>query len=539
MPFRILVTDDIDPEGVALLSAVAEFTVDVEPTLPAPELLTRIGDYHAIVGRSATKITDALLRAGRQLQVVGRAGVGVDNIAVDTATELGIAVINAPAGNTTAVAELFFATVIGLLRHIPRAHQSISEGRWDRSQLLGSELKGKTLGIVGVGRIGGEVATRAHAFGMTLVGYDPYISDDRFASLRVHRCTTLNDLLGSSDFITVHTPLTAETTGLIGAAQMAKIKRGAVLANLARGGIVDEAALLVALKSGQIGGAVIDAFAHEPLTESHPFRGVANVLLTPHIGASTSEAQRNVAIDACAAVRDALLTHELSRTLNVAEGGGDWLALQPAILVARRAAAIARGQLAERGALAITSIEIRLGAELAPSRGPLLSAAAVGALEGIVESERLNLINARTVAQARGIELRYIEGGLPPHPRAVEVRLTANGQELRVGGVAALDTPPRITRIGDFHVDVAPRGTLIVLTNRDVPGVIGRVGTALGDARVNIAEYHQARLAEGGDALAVITVDGDVAERVRHTLLALPDIRSATIVNFGGESSHG
>ena len=285
--------------------------------------------------------------------------------------------------------------------------------------------------------------------------------------------------------------------------------------------------------------AVIDAFAHEPLTESHPFRGVANVLLTPHIGASTSEAQRNVAIDACAAVRDALLTNELSRTLNVAEGGGDWLALQPAILVARRAAAVARGQLAERGALAISSIEIRLGAELAPSRGPLLSAAAVGALEGIVERERLNLINARTVAQARGIELRYIEGGLPPHPRAVEVRLTANGQELRVGGVAALDTLPRITRIGDFHVDVAPRGTLIVLTNRDVPGVIGRVGTALGDAKVNIAEYHQARLAEGGDALAVITVDGDVAENVRHTLLALPDIRSAAIIHFGGESSNG
>jgi D-3-phosphoglycerate dehydrogenase len=234
-----------------------------------------------------------------------------------------------------------------------------------------------------------------------------------------------------------------------------------------------------------------------------------------------------------------LLTHELSRTLNVAEGGGDWLALQPAILVARRAAAVARAQLAELGALAISAIELRLGADLAPSRGPLLSAAAVGALEGVVERERLNLINARTVAQARGIELRYIEGGLPPHPRAVEVRLTANGKELRVGAVAALDTPPRITRIGDFHVDVAPRGTLIVLTNRDVPGVIGRVGTALGDAKVNIAEYHQARLAAGGDALAVITVDGDVAERVRHALLALPDIRSATIVQFGGESANG
>jgi D-3-phosphoglycerate dehydrogenase len=530
--FRILVTDDIDPEGVALISAVASFTVDVVPTLPADQLLARIGDYHAIIGRSATKITATLLRAAKQLQVVGRAGVGVDNIDIDVATEMGIAVINAPAGNTIAVAELFFASVIGLLRHTPRAQQSLSEGRWERAELLGSELCGKKLGIVGVGRIGGEIALRAHAFGMTLAGYDPYISDDRFGSLRVRRCATLDELLATSDFVTVHTPLTEETTGLIGAPQIAKMKHGAVLANLARGGIIDEPALIAALQSGQLGGATVDAFTNEPLKGDHAFRNVPNVLLTPHIGASTSEAQRNVAIDACAAVRDALLNNELSRSLNVGEGGGDWHALQPAILVARRAAAVARAQLAERGALAISSIEIRLGPDLAHARVPMLAAATVGALEGVVERERLNLINARSVAQARGIELRYSEAGVPPHPRAVEVRLTAGSEEQRVGGVAALDAPPRITRIGDFHVDVAPRGTLVVLTNRDVPGVIGRVGTALGAASVNIAEYHQSRLAQGGDALAVITVDGDVGDKVRQTLLALSDVHSATIVHF-------
>ena len=536
MPFRILVTDGVDQEGVAILSAVPEFQIDEVPTLPPEELLQRIGAYDAIVGRSATRISEALLRAATRLQVVGRAGVGVDNVAVASATALGVAVINAPAGNTIAVAELFFASLIGLLRQLPRAHQSIREGRWVRADLLGTEIKGKTLGIVGVGRIGGEIATRAHAFGMELVGFDPYVADERFESLRVRRCATLHDLLGTCDIVTVHTPLTDETRGMIGSTELARLRPGAIVANLARGGIVDEAALIAALNSGHLGGATIDAFTSEPLPADHPFRQVPNVLLTPHIGASTAEAQRNVSVDVCVAVRDALLTNELSRSLNVAIGGGDWQALQPALLVARRAAAVARARLAERGARAITSITVRLGPELAQARGPVLAAAALGTLEGFLAGERLNLINARSVAQSRGIELRYAEGAVPPHARAVEVRLAADGQEERVGGVAALDAPPRLTRIGDFHVDVAPRGTLLVLTNRDVPGVIGRVGTALGGAMVNIAEYHQARLAQGGDALAVISVDGVVGDDVRRALLALPDVRSATVVRFGGEA---
>jgi len=532
MSYRILVTDEIDPEGLALLRREADFQVDELPTLPTAELLTRIGDYDAIIGRSATKISDGLLRAGTKLRVVGRAGVGVDNIALETATALGIAVINAPAGNTIAVAELFFASVIGLLRQVPRAHQSLSEGRWERADLLGTELKGKTLGIVGVGRIGGEVAVRAAAFGMTLLGYDPYVTDDRLRGLRVHRCATLTDLLAASDFVTVHTPLNDETTGMIGAGELAMLRRGAIVANLARGGIVDEPALIAALRSGALGGATLDAYTREPLTGDHPFRDVPNILLTPHIGASTAEAQRNVAVDVCEAVRDALLTEELSRSLNVAEAGGDWASLQAAILVARRSASVARALLAESGARVISAISIRLGADLAQGRGPLLAAASVGALEGVVERDRLNLINGRQVATSRGIELSVGEGGGAPHSRAVEIRIVAGGKEMRVGGVAALDAPPRITRIGDFHVDVAPRGTLIVLTNRDVPGVIGRVGTALGDAGVNIAEYHQARLAQGGEALAVVSVDGVPSESVRTKLLTLPDVLTATIVQF-------
>lgn len=529
---RLLVTDGIDPDGVAVLRSEPSFVVDDVPTLPAAELLTRIGEYDAIVGRSATKITRELLEAGRKLRVVGRAGVGVDNIAMDAATELGVAVINAPAGNTVAVAELFFGVVIGLLRQIPRADVSLHEGRWERDAIMGTELRGKTLGIVGVGRIGTEVARRARAFEMPLVGYDPYIDDERFAALEMKRAPTLDALLDDAHILTVHTPLTDETRGMIGAPQLARLRRGTIVANLARGGIVDEAALADACRAGHIRGAVVDAFTREPLTGEHPFRDLSNVLLTPHLGASTEEAQRNVAIDVCRAVRDALIEGELSRSLNVASRGADWRQLQNALALARRCAAIARLWLADRDARTIRSITVRLGPELQGGSGVLLASAAVGALSGVVEPARLNLINARAIATARGIEMAVLEPGDAPHPRALEVRVRAEGQEQRIGGVAVAGATPRLTRVGPYHMDVALRGTLLVLTNHDVPGVIGRVGTLLGDAGVNIAEYHQARLVQGGEALAVVSVDGAIDDTIRARLLSLPDVLSATVVKF-------
>src|SRR5690242_18423701 len=280
MTLSVLVTDEIDPEGVQLLQAQPELRVDEVPTLPKPELLARIGDYDAIVGRSATRISEELLRAGKKLRVVGRAGVGVDNIALDTATALGIAVINAPAGNTVAVAELFFGVMIGLLRHLPHATESMREGKWDRSQLLGSELKGRTLGIVGVGRIGSEIAARAQAFCMEVVGYDPYIADDRFRALRVRRAETLEALLEEVDIVTVHTPLNDETKGLIGRRELGLLRPGSIVANLARGGIVDDQALLSALESGHVRGATLDVYQSEPLAADHPIRKAPNVVLT-------------------------------------------------------------------------------------------------------------------------------------------------------------------------------------------------------------------------------------------------------------------
>jgi D-3-phosphoglycerate dehydrogenase len=550
MRYRILVTDEIDPEGVALLAGEEDFDVDEVPTLLPKELLERIPAYDALVGRSATKISAELLRAATRLKVIGRAGVGVDNIDLSTATELGIAIINAPAGNTIAVAELFFGVVISLLRHLPRAYESMHDGRWERSALLGSELKGKTLGIVGVGRIGGEVATRAQSFGMTLVGYDPYVAESRFQALRVHRCSSLDELLDESDIVTVHTPLTEETRGMIGRRELGRLPPTAIAVNMARGGIIDEDALAEAIETGKLAAAAVDAFVKEPVGADHPLTKFKNVFLTSHIGASTAEAQRNVAVDACAAVREALISGEYSRSINVPEGEhGKWEELRSARMLARRAAAIGRAILASQGTNVVGRIDVRGSNTLSPARETLVASAALGVLEAVVEQERLNLINARTLAEARGIELSFTESADGSQPeaagatRAVEVRLTGGMNDITVGGIAYFhgsgdqngDGAFRITRIGAFRVDVYPRDTLLILTNHDVPGVIGRVGTLLGEAGVNIAEYHQARLAQGGEALAAVSVDGGVGDEVKRRLLELPDVRSVTVVSFRKE----
>jgi len=530
--YRVLVTDEIDAEGVALLSAEPELVVDEVPTLPKDELLARIADYDAIVGRSATRISADLLEKGRRLKVVGRAGVGVDNIALDTATSLGVAVINAPAGNTIAVAELFFGAVISLLRHIPRADSSMHAGRWERSALLGSELKGKALGIVGLGRIGGEIATRARAFGMNVFAYDPYIARTRFEALRAQEAASLDFLLEQSNVLTLHTPLTDETTGMIGRRELGRLPQRSIVVNMARGGIIDEEALLEALESKHLLGAVIDAYEKEPLAADHPLRKRSDVVLTPHIGASTTEAQRNVAVDVCVAVRDALLSGELSRSINVADVGGQWTEVEPALTLARRAAAVGRAILATQGMRAVQRVDVRAGSALTAARSALVASAARGVLEGTVEQERLNLINARAVAETRGIELSTTETPAQDNPHGIEVRLSGGMQEIAVAGTAQPGAAPRLTRIGAFHVDIQPRDTLLILTNNDVPGVIGRVGTLLGEAGVNIAEYHQARLAQGGQALAAVSVDGDVSEAIRQSLLRLPDVLSAAVVCF-------
>ncbi len=542
MTHKVLVTDEVDPQGVQVLRDDPQIVVDERPTLSADKVLEIIGDYDAIIGRSATKISADLLAAGKNLKVVGRAGVGIDNIAMDAATSLGIAVINAPAGNTVAVAELFFGALLAFLRKLGAADQSMREGRWDRSGLLGREIKGRRIGIVGLGRIGGEVAVRARAFGAEVAAYDPYIQPARFEALRVDRIEKLDDLIERSDVLTVHTPLTDETRNLIGARELDLLPEGAIVVNMARGGIVNESALAEALKSGRIEGAVVDAFSKEPLAADHPLRGLPNVFLTPHLGASTMEAQRNVAVDVCVAVRDALVSGELSRSLNVP--GGDtpeWSEIRSALTLATQATSVGRAILASRGTRAVSGIELACGSGLSAFRKPLLAAAAVGLLHDIVDEQRVNLINSVAIAAARGIRLSSADTAVAGDPWQIEISVNGERDSACIAGVARPGAGARLTSIERYKVDVQPRDTLIVLTNKDVPGVIGRVGTLLGGAGVNIAEYHQSRLEQGGDALAAIAVDGTIGDALRAKLLALPEVRSVSVVRFndGNASQSG
>ncbi|HEX6069986.1 MAG TPA: phosphoglycerate dehydrogenase [Longimicrobiaceae bacterium] len=529
--FRVLVTDEVDPEGIAMLKAEPAIEVVERPTLPPAQLLEEIPEYDALIGRSATRITGELLEKGARLKVIGRAGVGVDNVDLQRATELGVAVINAPGGNVVAVAELFFGVAVSLFRHVHIADDLMRKGEWPRSRLGGLELRGRTLAVVGLGRIGGEVGRRARAFGMRVVAFDPYVAESRFEEVGVERANTLNAALDVADVVTVHTPLTPETRGMIGAAELARLNPRAVVLNLARGGIIDEEALIDALSNKRIAGAGLDVYAKEPLAPDHPLRSLPNVLLTPHLGASTAEAQRSVALEACAAVRDALLTSDLSGALNAAAVGGTGVAdLRPLLDLADRLARLGRALLPG----GLSALELRYCGPRPEAPRPLLLGALQGALRDVVERRAINLVNAQHVASERNIETAWTYAG--PNSELgeeIELRMESGDRAIRVAGALLGEAHGRITRIGAFRVDVAPRGTFVVLRNRDVPGVIGRVGTLLGEQGVNIAEYHQARLQMGGEALAAVSIDSPLSPDVLQRLASLPEVIEVHQVEMG------
>jgi D-3-phosphoglycerate dehydrogenase len=528
--FKVLVTDEVDPEGIALLHAEPQIEVVVRPTLPPEKLLEEIGEYDALIGRSATRITRELLERGKRLKVVGRAGVGVDNVDLEHATELGVAVINAPGGNTIAVAELFFGVSIALLRHIDVAAESMRRGEWKRSQLGGFELRGRTLVIIGLGRIGSEVSRRARVFGMKVVAYDPYVAASRFEELGVERVTSLTQALERADIVTVHVPLTDETRGMIGASELARLSPRALILNLARGGVIDETALVDALRAGKIAGAALDTYSKEPLAADHPLRSAPNLILTPHLGASTKEAQKSVALEACAAVRDALVTGDLSSALNATGVGHEvMVAVRPLLELAEKLGRLGRALLPG----GLSALELRYSGPREDAPRALLLAALQGALHEVVDQRAINLVNAQYVAVERGIETAFTHVGPQlDHGEEIELRLDSGARAIRISGTLFGESLGRITGIGAFRVDIAPRGTLGVLRNRDVPGVIGRVGSLLGDAGVNIAEYHQARLHVGGEALAAVSIDTRLDPAVLQQLAALPEVLDARQVEM-------
>ena len=519
--FKVLIADAISADGLEPLRADGRFEIIEKNGLKGEDLARAIEDANAVVVRSSTTITRDSLKYAKNLQVIGRAGVGVDNIDVDAATESGVAVLNAPSGNTISAAELTLALLLALVRKVPAADRSMRAGEWDRKSFSGIELYGKVLGLVGAGRIGTEVAKRARAFGMRVVAFDPYLTAERAATLEIEQAT-LDEVLKRADVITLHVPLTDATANLISDAQFAMMKKTAVIVNAARGGVIDEAALHRALSEKRIAGAALDVYEEEPAPADHPLRSLPNVVLTPHLGAATVEAQQNVAVEIAEAVRAALIEGDLSRAVNAPAIGGEQMRkLRPLLALAERLGSLA----AAIGDGAPEKLEVRYSGGLEEGVRALTSAALVGLLADAVGRRAVNFVNAIHLAETRGIRVESARTNAHrDYAEYLELRVSSQLQKTLVAGALLSEMHPRIVRIDGFHVDVPPRGTLLVLRNRDVPGVIGRVGTVLGDARINIGEYHQARLEAGGEAIAAITVDGRVEAAVIERLRTLPEV---------------
>jgi D-3-phosphoglycerate dehydrogenase / 2-oxoglutarate reductase len=527
--FRVFIADAISADGLAPLREDGRFELIERPGLKGDELAQALAAVDAVVVRSSTRITRESLRFADRLQVIGRAGVGVDNIDVEAATERGVAVLNAPSGNTVSAAELAFALILSCVRRIPAADRSMRAGEWDRKSFTGTELYGKTLGLVGAGRIGGEVARRARAFGMRVIAFDPYLAPDRAEALEIELCS-LEDVLRRADVMSLHVPLTEGTAGLIGAPQIAQMKKGAFVINAARGGVLDEAALADAVRSGQLAGAGLDVFAEEPLPAQDPLRGVDGVVLTPHLGAATEEAQHNVALEIAEAVRAALAEGDLSRAVNApAIGGEEMRRLRPLIDLSERlgriAAALAPG--------AAEQVAVRYSGPVDVAVRPIAAGVVTGVLRHVVGAGAINMVNALHIAEARGVTVQRARvGAHGPYEEFIEVRLGTAQGEARVAGAVVAGRHPRVVRIDRYRLVVRPRGSLLILRNRDVPGVIGRVGTLLGEAGINIAEYHQARMQAGEEALAAISVDGVMPDRVMKALAGLPDVVAVAQVDL-------
>ena len=523
--FRILVADPLDPAGLDMLrSSGAEVVLLADGDREnLPELLP---EFDALVVRSRTIVDADLLRAGRRLKVVGRAGIGVDNIDVGAATELGVLVINAPTANLLSATEHTFALVLALARNIPAAHASVRRGEWRRKDFVGVELQDKVMGIIGFGQIGQRVAARARAFEMEVVAYDPYL--DPLVARRLDvELLDLSEVLSRADVVTLHVPLTEQTRGLIGAQQLALLKPDALLVNCSRGGVIDERALLQALEEGSLGGAALDVFAEEPPKNldlaSHP-----KVIVTPHIGAQTREAQERISTETArmvlAALNGSLAVPAVNLPFRAAGASGE-----PFLHLGEQLGQLASSLLHS----GVGQIQVDVwGIEDAVAR-PVSVAVVKGALTPFL-GEAVNYVNAEKVAAARGIEVvRSSHAEHAEYPHLVRVRLTGHEGEVEVAGTVFGERDPRVVRIRGFQLEFRPAGRLLVIRNRDVPGVVGSLGTTLGEAGVNIAEIHLARTRDRAHAMAVIRVDQEPSQSQLEKLASLEGIDSVELVDLG------
>lgn len=523
--FKVLVSDPISDLGISLLAEASDITIDKKTGLSEDELVAAIGEYDALLVRSQTKVTERIMTAGKQLKVIGRAGVGVDNIDLEAATKRGIIVINAPDGNTITTCEHTFAMMMAVARHIPQAYRKTVDGVWDRKSFVGVELRNKVLGVLGMGRIGSEVAARAKAFGMKVYGYDPFLTEDRAEKMGVRK-STVDDIVREADFITVHTPLTPETRHMIGEEQFARIKPGVRIINCARGGIIDEVALVAAIDAGRVAGAAFDVFEEEPPAADHPFLKHPQIIVTPHLGASTVEAQENVAIDVSEQLLHILRGEPFKNAVNMPPVAAEVLSkLEPYFSLGKKLGSFA-AQIAEGP---VKEIAIGYAGELADvDTQPLTRYVVEGVLALHLGSDQVNIVNALHLAKTREVNIVVTKTHTTKgFTNQVSVTIKTDQEERFVAGTLLNGFGPRITQVDRFPVDVEPHGHILLISHHDKPGIIGRVGTLLGTNEVNIASMQVGRKLVGGAAIMLLGVDKSVPKKVLADISALPDLNNA------------
>jgi len=524
---KVIVADKVSSEGVDILKQAAE--VDVRTGLPKEDLIACIGDYDGLVVRSATKVTADVIAAADKLRIIGRAGVGVDNIDVPAATQRGILVVNSPEGNTIAAAELTMAHLLSLSRNIPAADASVKRGEWERNKYVGVEAYNKTLGIIGLGKIGREVARRAQAFGMRVIGQDPFLSADVAKKLGVE-LVDLEALLRQCDYITLHLPKNKETEGMIGRAQFDIMKDGVRIVNVARGGIIEEQALAEALTSGKVAGAAVDVYSEEPIPADNPLLTAPNVVTTPHLGASTEEAQSKVAIDVAQQIVDYFNGKPARAAVNMPAISADVLSrIAPYLTLAERMGSLLTQTVDGR----IDGIDVTYCGDLASEdTGPITRAVLTGILTPIL-SETVNYVNAPVIAEARG--MRVTESRSPAmgdFTCLLSVSAATDKGTKEISGTLFGRNDIRIIHIDSYRVDLVPEGTMLVAPHIDRPGIVGKVGTILGNRGINIGGMHVGREKIGSHAIMVLSVDSTIPDDVMREIERVDGIEGVRQVTF-------
>jgi D-3-phosphoglycerate dehydrogenase len=524
---KVLVSDSVDQAGIKILSQVAQ--VDVKTGLSPEELVNTIPEYDALMIRSGTKVTKEVIEAANQLKIIGRAGVGVDNVDVPAATRKGIVVVNSPEGNTIAAAEHALAMMLSLSRHIPDANQSVKSKKWERQKYIGTEVYKKILGIIGLGKIGSHVATAAKSMGMKILAYDPFISKERANQLG---CTLvdLDILFSESDYITIHVPKTKETSHLINAEALSKMKPTTRIINCSRGGIIDENALIEALEAGKIAGAALDVFETEPLGESKLRELGSKVILTPHLGASTAEAQTNVAVDVAEQIRDVILGLPARSAVNIPGLNPEVMEkLRPYLKLAETLGKLV-GQLAGGR---IETLNVKLQGDLANNQGQPLVIAAIKGLLSQALQERVNYVNAAIEAKERGIRvIETRDASIKDYSGSIHLEATGTKGSHSVTGALLSDGEIRITDLDEFPINVPPSNYMLFTLHRDMPGIIGKIGSLLGNFNVNIASMQVGRKIVRGDAVMALSIDDPLPEGILSEITKVNGIRDAYTVNL-------